>query len=218
MQAAGQLNKIKRGTDKQADADEPQKKKPRWDVAAPMATIPEQPSMSPPPLLSPPPPQSNEPLPGFAELDSFFKSLDAATAGIPTPAEKLSHLKEQAEAMRIEEEEAIKSLIAANDKPPKNDDDEDGFTKEEEMAMIEHIAATDRIDTLSDEEKFYAKRKDELDEELEKMKKKEPVIRLPVSPMSDDENKENIPPEKKEDLDDIEFVGETLNNIPVFTI
>jgi hypothetical protein len=206
----GQLRKV--------DPDEPPKKKPRWDVAAPIlpesVKIPEQQSMSPPP----PPPQS-ELLPGFAELDSFFKSLDAATTGIPTPAEKLSHLKEQAEAMRIEEEEAIKSLIAANEKSPKTD--EGGFTAEEEMAMIEHIAATDRIDTLSDEEKFYIQRKAELDEELKKMKKEEPeaIIRLPLSPiMDDDENKENIPPEKKEDLEGIEFVGEKLNNIPVFTI
>jgi hypothetical protein len=74
-------------------------------------------------ILPPPPPTDDNALSGFAELDSFFKSLDAATIGIPY-AEKLSQLQKQAEAMRLEEEAAIEALIAANkldepmEKPP----------------------------------------------------------------------------------------------------
>jgi hypothetical protein len=52
----------------------------------------------------------SETLPGFAELDAFFESLNAATAGLPSQAEKVQQLKDQAMEMEAEENAAIASI------------------------------------------------------------------------------------------------------------
>jgi len=52
----------------------------------------------------------SETLTGFAELDAFFESLNAATAGLPSQAEKVQQLKDQAMEMEAEENAAIASI------------------------------------------------------------------------------------------------------------
>lgn len=53
---------------------------------------------------------SADPLPGLAELDAFFESLNAATIGIPSLPEKMENLKQQANDMETEETTAIASI------------------------------------------------------------------------------------------------------------
>lgn len=53
---------------------------------------------------------SADPLPGLAELDAFFESLNAATAGIPNLPEKMENLKQQANEMETEEAKAIAAI------------------------------------------------------------------------------------------------------------
>nr|CAD2169240.1 unnamed protein product [Meloidogyne enterolobii]CAD2187821.1 unnamed protein product [Meloidogyne enterolobii]CAD2208800.1 unnamed protein product [Meloidogyne enterolobii] len=85
------------------------------------ASKPQAPITLPAPLLSPPlatPPVSpplepQPPTPPTAEegiLNEFFDKLSAATTGIPTQAQKLEALKEQAVEMEKEEMEAIASI------------------------------------------------------------------------------------------------------------
>uniref|UniRef100_A0A914L8F6 Uncharacterized protein n=1 Tax=Meloidogyne incognita TaxID=6306 RepID=A0A914L8F6_MELIC len=90
-------------------APKPQAPKPQAPITRP-APLPSPPLATPPvsPPLEPQPPTPPTTEEGI--LNEFFDKLAAATAGIPTQAQKLEALKEQAAEMEKEEMEAIASI------------------------------------------------------------------------------------------------------------